>query len=175
MHWELTCRRCRGAARKARCPAWALRRLPWLPQPGDDWRGAAGWEEVVHRIMPYKRVLFTIGREPLRRGQGRPPGQEWLVRTLTSPAEVNGVRVLVERGPHTVEEELDLFRQWGIDVLVSKNSGGSAVAAKLEAARALGVPVVMLNRPHLPALDREFHDTEEMLAALRELKSAGPL
>jgi precorrin-6A/cobalt-precorrin-6A reductase len=55
-----------------------------------------------------------------------------------------------------VEDELAVMQNYGVDVLVSKNSGGSAVAAKLEAARSLEIPVLMLERPRLPAVDREF-------------------
>jgi precorrin-6A/cobalt-precorrin-6A reductase len=35
-------------------------------------------------------------------------------------------------------------------VAVTKNAGGGATAAKLAAARALGLPVVMVERPHKP-------------------------
>ena len=69
-------------------------------------------------------------------------------------------RVLNATGPFSLEEELEWLQHWQADVLVSKNSGGSAVAAKLKAARLLGVPVLMWQRPGLPAADAEFGAVE---------------
>ncbi|MBS1247253.1 MAG: Precorrin-6A reductase, partial [Proteobacteria bacterium] len=61
---------------------------------------------------------------------------------------------------------LALLRDYQIDVLAAKNSGGGAVAAKLAAARQLQIPVVMLGRPALPAADREFAEVERLAAEL---------
>ena len=66
--------------------------------------------------------------------------------------------VLNARGPFALETELALLRDYRINVLVSKNSGGSAVEAKLTAARRSRIPVIMLERPCLPAADREFDE-----------------
>ncbi len=59
-------------------------------------------------------------------------------------------RVLSARGPFTVEDETALLVEHRIDVLVTKDSGGAATAAKLTAARDRGLPVVMVRRPPLP-------------------------
>ena len=61
----------------------------------------------------------------------------------------------------------DHFAAEAFDVVVSKNSGGGATEAKLEAARERGVPVVMLRRPPLPAVDREFERVADLFEALR--------
>ena len=75
--------------------------------------------------------------------------------------------ILAARGPFTLEGERALFALQAFDVLVSKNSGGSATEAKLEVARERGLPVVMLRRPPLPAVDREFERIADLLEALR--------
>ena len=58
--------------------------------------------------------------------------------------------LVLDRGPYRVDGEAELMRRYGIGLLVTKNSGGSMTAAKLEAARDLGVQVVMVRRPPLP-------------------------
>jgi len=74
--------------------------------------------------------------------------------------------LLCATGPFALEQELGLLRDYRIDVLVAKNSGGRAVEAKLAAARQLKIPVVMLERPALPGADREFAEVESVVEAL---------
>jgi len=154
------------AAHSARVPCWALRRPAWQPQPGDDWRMADNWNELTAALAAFRRPLFTLGREPLAHLDEIPAHQFWFVRCLDSHADTPRARVLAARGPFTLEGERALFALQGFDVLVSKNSGGSATEAKLEVARERGLPVVMLRRPALPAADREFASTADLVAAL---------
>lgn len=58
--------------------------------------------------------------------------------------------VLVSRGPFTLDGELDMMRKRGIDWVVARNSGGDGAHAKIDAARRLGLPVIMISRPTLP-------------------------
>jgi precorrin-6A/cobalt-precorrin-6A reductase len=44
-----------------------------------------------------------------------------------------------------------LLRAHGIDHLVTRASGGSATVAKLDAARSLGLPVILIERPAPPS------------------------
>ena len=71
------------------------------------------------------------------------------------------------RGPFLLEDERALFERRQIDVLISKNSGSTATEPKLEVARERGVPVIVLKRPGLPGVDREFRSASEVLDALR--------
>ncbi|MBK8751123.1 MAG: cobalt-precorrin-6A reductase [Candidatus Competibacteraceae bacterium] len=155
------------AARLAKVPLWAYRRPAWRPQPGDDWRFVADWTALMAALRKFQRPFFTIGLEPLRHWPDIPPGQHWLVRCLAAKAPATPhLTLLCVTGPFTLEQETALLRDSQIDALVAKNSGGGAVEAKLAAARFAGVPVVMLERPVLPTVEREFAAVEQLIMAL---------
>lgn len=154
------------ASRSVGVPYWALRRAPWRPQPGDDWRAVRDWAELEAALAPFTRPLFTLGREPLAHLDEIAPRQFWLIRCLDSHPGNARAQVLAARGPFSLDGERALFALAGIDVVVSKNSGGAATEAKLAVARERHIPVVMLERPALPAADREFDDPAALGDAL---------
>ncbi|WP_406815480.1 cobalt-precorrin-6A reductase [Mycobacterium sp. M23085] len=100
----------------------------------------------------YSRVFLTTGRSGVR---AFADSHAWfLIRAVTDPdasALPRHHRVLLSRGPYGYEDEIALLREHRIDALVTKNSGGDMTRAKLDAAAALNVPVVMVARPPLPA------------------------
>ena len=158
------------AARLAKVPCWALRRPAWQPGPGDDWREVADWAGLIKALQPFKRPLFTLGREPLQHLDEIPAHQFWTLRalenTLRDVPQHERCEVIGARGPFLLEGERALFQRRTIDVLISKNSGGDATEAKLEVARELKVPVLILQRPELPQVDREFGSAAALLEAL---------
>jgi precorrin-6A/cobalt-precorrin-6A reductase len=155
------------AARLAGIPLWAYRRPPWRPEPGDDWRFVVDWAGIVAALREFRRPFFTIGLEPLRHVAEIPPEQHWRVRCLAAqPPASSRLTLLCAAGPFTLEREWALLWEGRIDVLVAKHSGGSAVEAKLAAARRLCIPVVLLERPELPRADREFAEVERLAAEL---------
>lgn len=149
---------------------WALRRPAWQPQPGDDWRFVSGWDDVCVRSTSFMRPFFTLGRAPLSHLDAVPAHQYWTVRCLDAHPGNERVRVIGARGPFTLEAERALFEQYKFDVVISKNSGGAATEAKLEVARERGLPVLMLERPRLPDVNRTFDTTDTLLAALDTLR-----
>lgn len=154
------------AAELAGIPCWALRRPAWQPQAGDDWREVSDWAELTAALQPFRRPLFTLGREPLQHLDEIPAGQFWTLRALDVYPGNERCEVIGARGPFLLENERALFERRQIDVLVSKNSGSTATEPKLEVARERGVPVIVLKRPGLPGVDREFGSVDEILAAL---------
>jgi precorrin-6A/cobalt-precorrin-6A reductase len=154
------------AASLAGIPCWALRRPGWQAQAGDDWREVADWNELIHSLAPFQRPLFTLGREPLEHLDEIPAHQHWTVRCLHSQAATPRAEIIGARGPFTLESERELFARLQCDVLISKNSGSQATEHKLQVARELGVPVLVLRRPALPAVDLEFISGETLIAAL---------
>lgn len=133
-------------------PLLALERPAWQPRAGDRWQQVPDIEAAV-RGLPREpaRVFLAIGRQHL------PPflacTQHWyLLRlvdaTVTLPPERG--QVVLARGPFDEAGDTALLRQHAITHLVAKNSGGSGAEAKLHAARTLGLPVVLIDRPALP-------------------------
>jgi precorrin-6A/cobalt-precorrin-6A reductase len=154
------------AARLCGIPCWALRRPAWQPQPGDDWREVGEWAELIEALKPFKRPLFTLGREPLQHLDEIPVDQFWTLRALDVYPGNAHCEVIGARGPFLIEDERALFERRAIDVLISKNSGSTATEPKLEVARERGVPVLVLKRPVLAAVDREFTTVDAVLQAL---------
>lgn len=128
-------------------PFLILRRPGFEPQPGWIWVDSVA--EAAARL-PGSRVFLTTGRQDLAAFSGC---SQWFLARMVEPPSgpmPASIEVLLSRGPFTVDDELALMRSREIDVLVTKDSGGSMTSAKLEAARQLGVPVVIVRRPPLP-------------------------
>jgi len=143
---QITANACEACARIG-VPFLILRRPGFPPQPG--WRWVDSVAEAA-RNLPGERVFLTTGRQDLAEFAGC--GQWFLARMVDPPEPPlpHRIEVLLSRGPFTVDGELELLRQHRIDVLVTKDSGGDMTSAKLEAARQLGIPVVIVRRPPLP-------------------------
>lgn len=157
------------AAELSGVPCWALRRPGWQAGGGDDWREVADWAALSAALEPFQRPLFTLGREPLAHLQAIPLHQHWTVRCLDDYPGTPRARVIGARGPFNLADERALFAAGQFDVLISKNSGSSATDPKLHVARELGLPVLLLARPPLPAVDRQFSAVEEVWSALQAL------
>jgi len=159
------------ASRLCDVRCWALRRPPWQPRAGDDWRFVGGWENLCVALDGFFRPLWTIGREPLRHLDRIPPHQYWTIRCLDDHPGNAQAQVIGARGPFTHDGERALFDRCGTDVVVSKHSGGAATEAKLDVARERGLPVLMLERPALPDADRTFDTADALLAELHVLRA----
>lgn len=157
------------AAQLSGVPCWALRRPGWQAGGGDDWREVADWSSLSTALEPFQRPFFTLGREPLAHLQAIPLHQHWTVRCLDDYPGTPRARVIGARGPFNLADERALFAAGQFDVLISKNSGSSATDPKLQVARELGLPVLLLARPPLPAVDRQFSTVEDVWSALQAL------
>ncbi|MFD7283388.1 cobalt-precorrin-6A reductase [Streptomyces sp. NPDC059862] len=140
------------AAALTRVPAVVLRRPGWRPGPGDDWHPAAALRDAAD-LLPRlgHRVFLTTGRLGLA-AFAHLTELHFVVRSVEPPEPPMppDLELVLARGPFTPAGESALLREHRIDVLVTKDSGGAATAAKLTAARELGLPVVVVQRPPLP-------------------------
>jgi precorrin-6A/cobalt-precorrin-6A reductase len=142
------------AAATVAIPRLRLVRPPWTPEPGDRWHEVADLADAARHLADAgaRRVFLALGRQHL--GPFASLGDvEVLVRSIEPPGPLPFERatVVLDRGPFRVDDEVALLRQHRIEVLVTRNSGGTATAAKLAAARTCGVEVVMVSRPPVPA------------------------
>lgn len=132
-------------------PYLVLARPPW--DPGDAIVVASDTQaaEAVEQ-QRFQRIFLTTGRSGVKAFAG---SAAWfLIRVVTAPDDTVLPRrhqVVLSRGPYGYDDELALLREHDIDAVVTKNSGGDMTRAKLDAAAALGIPVVMVARPPLPA------------------------
>ena len=110
--------------------------------------------EAADRVAArgYRRVFLTTGRSGS--AAFRDSDAWFLIRVVTAPESRNlpaDHELLLSRGPYRYDDEHRLMRDHRIDVVVTKNSGGELTRPKIDAAQALGVDVVMIDRPPLPA------------------------
>lgn len=134
-------------------PLLRLDRPPWTPQPGDDWRIVPDMAAAAALLPALGSTAFlTVGAGDLA-PFATIRGVDLILRLVDPPRElpIEPAALILARGPFTVEGERTLLDTYGIDVLVAKNSGGAATAAKLTAARQAGISVVMVDRPRRPA------------------------
>ncbi|MHB1675433.1 MAG: cobalt-precorrin-6A reductase [Acidobacteriaceae bacterium] len=130
-------------------PLIAFERPPWKPQEQDLWRTVPDVQAAASMSNHEgSRVFLSIGRQEL--GAFSDCIDAWfLVRAIDEPADKMPAKskLILQRGPFHLDDELQLFRNESISLIVSKNSGGTATYSKIEAARVLRIPVVMIDRP----------------------------
>ena len=161
-----------AACRAADVPLIALTRAPWEETAADRWIRVPDMAGAVAALAgPRRRVMLAVGRMHLAdfAAQAQHVYLLRLVDPPEAPLDFPDHHVVVDRGPFGLEEDLALMREHGIDLVVSKNSGGSGAFAKIAAARELGLPVIMIDRPAIPAR-RETHEVD---GVLRWLDHAG--
>ena len=150
---------------------WRLMRGPWRERADEHWITARDADDAAARLpMLGERVFLSVGARSLAPFESV-PCKHWLVRSIDAPEPPPAFthwRLVTARGPFDHAAEVALLREHAIDVLVTKNSGGSAMRAKLDAARELGVTVLMIARPGVPATNAAFDTVEALLAALAE-------
>ena len=140
-------------------PLLAIRRESWRPQAGDRWRSVPDIGAAVEALgTEPQRVFLTIGRLELPQFFAAPQ-HRYLIRVIEPVGELPlpHAKVLQQRGPFEAEAEERLMHREGTQILVSKNAGGPMTLGKLVAARRLGLPVVMVERPPKPDVETVEH------------------
>jgi precorrin-6A/cobalt-precorrin-6A reductase len=139
-------------------PVWTRSRsVGYAESIEDSWIEVKSIEAAVQAIPDSaERIFVTIGRQQLA-PFARLTDRWCLMRSIDPPdpsIPLPPGKLLLDRGPFSLERERELLQEYRIQAIVSKNSGGDATYAKIIAARELGIPVVMVQRPIEPDGDR---------------------
>ena len=141
-----------AACGEAGIPLLALERPAWVAQAGDAWQHVPDVDAAVAALPDAPaHVFLAIGRQQLA-PFARRPQHRYLLRLVDAVPDLPlaNAEVVLARGPFTEEGDRTLMLAHGITHVVAKNAGGSGAQAKLLAARALGLPVVLIDRPVIP-------------------------
>lgn len=132
----------------------AFERPAWQSKPGDHWVHVADMAGAVAALPEAgARVFLAIGKQHVAEFAAK-PNNHYLLRLVDAPEaplSLPDAKVIVARGPFQATGDAALMRQHKITHVVAKNAGGAGAEAKLSAARALSLPVVMIDRPKVPA------------------------
>ena len=131
----------------------ALQRPAWQAGVGDDWTHVPSLEAAASALPPGSaRVFLAIGKQNLDLF-ATAPQHHYLLRLVDEPETALPLprsTVVIARGPFEAAEDEALMRQHRVTHIISKNAGGIGAEAKLIAARRLGLPVIMVDRPTVP-------------------------
>lgn len=157
------------AARIVGVPLWRLTRPAWGAEPGMRWHSVPDARTAAAALGDYgRRVFLTVGARSLA-PFADVADKHWVIRSIEAPPATpvfSPASVIRARPPFTKADEYRLLQDYGVDVLVTKNSGAPMLETKLAAAHALNVPVVMIERPVLAAADRVFDVPGAVITAL---------
>ncbi|WP_036034937.1 cobalt-precorrin-6A reductase, partial [Bradyrhizobium yuanmingense] len=145
-------------------PLLALERAPWIKASADTWIEVTDVDTAVSALPDAPaNVFLAIGRQHIAPFAAKP--QHAYTLRFVDPPEASlpfAADVIVSRGPFTLHSELAMMRTRGIAWIVARNSGGDGARAKIDAARMLGLPVIMISRPELPERQRVESVTDVM-------------
>ena len=161
------------AAGRTGIPFFSLRRAVWKPQPGDRWTSVRSVGDAVEALgTAAKRVFLAIGRQEVFHFESAPQ-HSYLIRSVDPVMPQLGVphaQYILATGPFEETAERALLIANRIEVIVAKNSGGAATYGKITAARALGIPVIMVERQQ-PADVRTVETVKDALGLVDHLFS----
>ena len=162
------------ACRQTQCPLIALERPPWRQQPRDDWQSHANVEAAIAALPDEPTVVFSgLGRLLLGALQAAPQ-HHYVIRLIDPPAlllKLPKTTLVMGRGPFKTADDITLFRAHGVQIVLAKNAGSQATVSKIDAARALGLKVMMIDRPAIPrrpafqSVEAIWHELQRLVPA----------
>lgn len=160
-------------------PVWRFLRPAWQAQVGDDWREYQDYEDLLEQLKGFKRPLLSAGQMTLEQLTAitQSTGFEhgvWRTAALPKFDVPDTITWLKAIGPFDLMNERALLKRHQIDVIVTKNSGGDSTSAKLDAARELGIGVLLHRRPLVSDAVRTFSDYSQLIQAVQSVKTSAP-
>ena len=130
----------------------ALERKEWSEEPGDKWIKVKDFHDAQRIIdEPSQRIFLAIGRKEL--SHFREHTQHFYLLRVIDGSPLNfspqKSQVIIDKGPYTFKNDKKLLLKYNITKIITKNSGGIGARAKIDAARELQIPIVMIERPQI--------------------------
>jgi precorrin-6A/cobalt-precorrin-6A reductase len=163
-------RHAHGAAERGNVALMRFERSAWQQPQDGMWQGFDSFESALGSLAEGSKVFVTTGRKNLS-ALAKYPALSGVVRSIEPPDAPlpEGWSLVLERPPFSAEHEQALMRQYGITHLMAKNAGGASMLSKVKAANALGIDVLMIERPQNPPC-LTFSSTAALLAAVGKLQ-----
>ena len=124
-------------------------RPPWTPTIDDNWTSVRTLDEAAKIIPDGSNVFIATGRIGLEKFS-KLTSSKFFIRRLGKvklQCPLDNGKFIYGNPPFSLKDEISLFRSLKIDILVIKNVGGDGSFAKVEAARAMNISVIMIERP----------------------------
>lgn len=151
-----------AACAAARVSLLALERPPWVPLASDRWQHFANVASAIQALPAEPKCVFSgLGRLSAHE-LAAAPQHRYVIRLIDKPTRdpaLANVTYIFARGPFRDCDDIALFKNERVDIVLAKNAGGTAAYAKIAAARTLALPVFMIDRPKLP--HRQTFETVE--------------
>lgn len=151
-------------------PAIRFHRKPWPKTDNDDWIAVSEWPELIAKVAHHQSLFITAGQISQDVIEQLAKQAKHLLLRTAMPAKVElpaNVTWLKAIGPFLLEDERQLLQAYKIDAIISKNSGGNATYAKIQAAAQAGIPVYQFKRPQLAPLQYQFDNAADCIALLQ--------
>ena len=152
-----------AAAGLAGINCWRFNRPGWQSTDFTNWHDYRDWDDLLPQLLEFHRPFFTLGASTMAQAHRRPSHQSWIIRCARPLPPCIGITQINAIGPFNYDDELNLMQLHDVDVLISKNSGCSRVADKLDAAMALDIPLFVQQRPFVMEADKNFDDIEALV------------
>jgi precorrin-6A/cobalt-precorrin-6A reductase len=160
------------AAKYCAIPCLHYIRPAWQQQKNDRWTFFNNMTQLISLIASNEnnkaRLFFTIGQLTDEFIANKSSQQRYIIRSAVTSTirKTNNIHWIKSIGPFALENEQKLFDDYQIDALISKNSGGESIAAKIQVARERNLPVYMLERPMFHSEYPVFHSISAMLSTI---------
>ena len=148
-----------------------LNRPEWQKQPGDIWIDCKNLDEAAQKLPPESVAFLALGHQYLDRFSAR-TDVRFIARMVDepkSPIPLANHTLVIAKPSHLASEETQLFARHGVTHLVCRNSGGTLIYAKIEAARSLKLPVLMIARPPSQSNENCFDNIAELAGEIIRL------
>jgi precorrin-6A/cobalt-precorrin-6A reductase len=164
------------AAKYCRINCFHYSRPAWQPQAGDRWIFFKEIKQLTVHLEQFTsrnpHFLFTLGQLSSAFLAKKNPQHHYILRSALTidTQQTKNITTIKQIGPFSAENERKLFQQYALDALISKNSGGQSVAAKIKIARERQLCVYMLQRPDFKSTHPIFTSLNDILGAVRKFK-----